>query len=83
MSRQGVAIFGLFWVLLNYIYYTIFQCRRVKKADKKGYSIVGNNLETKWIQNGNKLDTQYSKDKNSIDKYSIDKKSKEYIEQKQ
>lgn len=42
------------------------------------YSIVGNNLETKWIQNGNKLDTQYSKDKNSIDKY-----SKEYIEQKQ
>lgn len=47
------------------------------------YSIVGNNLDTKWIQNGNKLDTQYSKDKNSIDKYSIDKKSKEYIEQKQ
>lgn len=47
------------------------------------YSIVGNNLETKWIQNGDKLDTQYSKDKNSIDKYSIDKKSKEYIEQKQ
>ncbi|WP_417406211.1 DNA replication protein [Holdemanella biformis] len=39
------------------------------------YSIVGNNLETKWIQNGNKLDTQYSKDKNSIDKYSIDKSS--------
>lgn len=29
------------------------------------------------------MDTQYSKDKNSIDKYSIDKKSKEYIEQKQ
>lgn len=40
-------------------------------------------MDTKWIQNGNKLDTQYSKDKNSIDKYSIDKKSKEYIEQKQ
>lgn len=40
-------------------------------------------METKWIQNGNKLDTQYSKDKNSIDKYSKDKKSKEYIEQKQ
>ena len=59
---------------------------RVNK--NKVYSIVGNNLETKWIQNGNKLDTQYSKDKNSkdknsIDKYSIDKKSKEYIEQKQ
>lgn len=54
-----------------------------KKPIKKGYSIVGNNLDTKWIQNGNKLDTQYSKDKNSIDKYSIDKKSKEYIVQKQ
>lgn len=40
-------------------------------------------MDTKWIQNGNKLDTQYSKDKNSIDKYSKDKKSKEYIEQKQ
>ena len=47
------------------------------------YSIVGNNLDTKWIQNGNKLDTQYSIDKNSIDKNSIDKYSKEYIEQKQ
>ena len=35
-------------------------------------------METIWIQNGNKLDTQYSIDKNSIDKY-----SKEYIEQKQ
>lgn len=35
-------------------------------------------METKWIQNGNKLDTQYS-----IDKYSKDKNSKEYIEQKQ
>lgn len=59
---------------------------RVNK--NKVYSIDGNNLETKWIQNGNKLDTQYSKDKNSkdknsIDKYSKDKKSKEYIEQKQ
>lgn len=42
------------------------------------YSIVGNNLETKRIQNGNKLDTQYS-----IDKNSIDKNSKEYIVQKQ
>lgn len=40
-------------------------------------------LETIWKQNGNKMDTQYSKDKNSIDKYSIDKNSKEYIEQKQ
>lgn len=54
---------------------------RVNK--NKVYSIVGNNLETKWIQNGNKLDTQYSTDKNSIDKYSIEKYSKEYIEQKQ
>ena len=35
-------------------------------------------METKRIQNGNKLDTQYSIDKNSIDKM-----SKEYIEQKQ
>lgn len=50
----------------------------LKKPIKKGYSIVGNNLDTKWIQNGNKLDTQYS-----IDKYSIDKNSKEYIVQKQ
>ena len=41
------------------------------------YSIVGNNLDTNWKQNGNKLDTQYS-----IDKNSIDKNSKEYIEQK-
>lgn len=49
---------------------------RVNK--NKVYSIDGNNLDTKWIQNGNKLDTQYS-----IDKNSIDKNSKEYIEQKQ
>ena len=49
---------------------------RVNK--NKVYSIVGNNLETKRIQNGNKLDTQ-----NSIDKNSIDKNSKEYIVQKQ
>ncbi len=40
-------------------------------------------MDTKWIQNGNKLDTQYSIDKNSIDKNSIDKNSEEYIEQKQ
>ena len=49
---------------------------RVNK--NKVYSIDGNNLETKWIQNGNKLDTQYS-----IDKNSKDKNSKEYIVQKQ
>lgn len=49
---------------------------RVNK--NKVYSIDGNNLETKRIQNGNKLDTQYS-----IDKNSIDKNSKEYIVQKQ
>ena len=69
---------------------------RVNK--NKVYSIDGNNLETKWIQNGNKLDTQYSIDKcsidkcsidknsidkNSIDKNSKDKNSKEYIVQKQ
>ena len=35
-------------------------------------------MDTKRIQNGNKLDTQYS-----IDKNSIDKNSKEYIVQKQ
>ena len=50
----------------------------LKVNKNKVYSIDGNNLETKWIQNGNKLDTQYS-----IDKNSIDKNSKEYIEQKQ
>lgn len=49
---------------------------RVNK--NKVYSIDGNNLKTKRIQNGNKLDTQYS-----IDKNSIDKNSKEYIVQKQ
>lgn len=49
---------------------------RVNK--NKVYSIDGNNLETNWIQNGNKLDTQYS-----IDKNSKDKNSKEYIVQKQ
>ena len=60
----------------------------LKVNKNKVYSIDGNNLETKWIQNGNKLDTQYSIDKysidkNSIDKNSIDKNSKEYIVQKQ
>lgn len=50
----------------------------LKVNKNKVYSIDGNNLDTKWIQNGNKLDTQYS-----IDKYSIDKYSKEYIVQKQ
>ena len=40
-------------------------------------------MDTKRIQNGNKLDTQYSIDKYSIDKNSIDKNSKEYIVQKQ
>lgn len=50
----------------------------LKVNKNKVYSIDGNNLDTKWIQNGNKLDTQYS-----IDKYSIDKNSKEYIVQKQ
>ena len=60
----------------------------LKVNKNKVYSIDGNNLDTKWIQNGNKLDTQYSIDKNSIDKNSIDKNSidknsKEYIEQKQ
>ena len=40
MSRQEVAIFGLFWVLPNYIYYTIFKCGRVKKDDKKGYLLA-------------------------------------------
>lgn len=50
----------------------------LKVNKNKVYSIDGNNLDTKWIQNGNKLDTQYS-----IDKNSIDKNSKEYIEQKQ
>ena len=55
----------------------------LKVNKNKVYSIDGNNLDTKWIQNGNKLDTQYSIDKNSIDKNSIDKNSKEYIVQKQ
>ena len=60
----------------------------LKVNENKVYSIDGNNLDTKWIQNGNKLDTQYSIDKYSIDKYSIDKysidkNSKEYIVQKQ
>lgn len=50
----------------------------LKVNKNKVYSIDGNNLDTKWIQNGNKLDTQYS-----IDKNSIDKNSKEYIVQKQ
>ena len=54
---------------------------RVNK--NKVYSIDGNNLETKRIQNGNKLDTQYSIDKNSKDKNSKDKNSKEYIVQNQ
>ena len=55
----------------------------LKVNKNKVYSIDGNNLDTKWIQNGNKLDTQYSIDKYSIDKNSIDKNSKEYIVQKQ
>ena len=50
----------------------------LKVNKNKVYSIDGNNLETNWRQNGNKLETQYS-----IDKNSIDKNSKEYIEQKQ
>lgn len=50
----------------------------LKVNKNKVYSIDRNNLDTKWIQNGNNLDTQYS-----IDKNSIDKNSKEYIVQKQ
>ena len=47
----------------------------LKVNKNKVYSIDGNNLDTKWIQNGNNLDTQNSIDKNSIDKNSIDKNS--------
>ena len=55
----------------------------LKVNKNKVYSIDGNNLETNWRQNGNKLETQNSIDKNSKDKNSKDKNSKEYIEQKQ